>query len=97
MERDGFRQDEPRTHSKGGGTVVRLSRRRRASHRLNRFLKRRGFPWLWAAAGAILLAVMVLGAISENTIMKKIAWVSVGITFLLIIPFSWRLYGKPHK
>ena len=56
MERDGFRQDEPRTHSKGGGTVVRLSRRRRASHRLNRFLKRRGFPWLWAAVGAILLA-----------------------------------------
>jgi len=97
MERDGLRQDEPKTRSTGGAAIVRLSRRRRASHRLNRFLKRRGFHWLWTAIAVILLAVMILGAISENTIMKKIAWISVGITFLLIIPFSWWLYGKPHR
>ncbi len=83
--------------SPGTCTVVSLSDYKRVSHRLCRFFRRRRVSFIWASIGVMLLAVMMLGAFSGDTILKGIAWVSVGIAFFLIAPFSWWLNGEYHS
>ncbi len=87
----------PDTRSSGVRTVVYLSDYKRISHRFGRFLKRRKFSWIWTSIAVVLFSTMSLGAISESSILKHVAWLSFGIAFFLIAPFSWWLSGASHR
>ena len=97
MQKVSVGQEALHTPSSGPGVVVCLSDYRRVSHRLARLLKRRKSSCIWAAIGVTLLSAMTFGAISDGALLKVIAWLAFGITFLLVTPFSGWLNSTSRR
>lgn len=96
MKRVLLGREKPRTVSLRAGNVVRLDDHPRFTRRPPWLLKRHR-PWVWALIGVTLFATMVLGAFSDSAILKGLAWVSFGILFLLIAPFTWWLNDRSRR